>query len=61
MSFIWWSVIIRTCYQSTLYKNLQRDMRKPMIKTFDELNEKNFSIILLPEAKEVLGDEFVKR
>jgi hypothetical protein len=42
MMFIIWSLIIRTCYQSMLYKNLQQDMRRPRIQTFAELNEKNF-------------------
>jgi hypothetical protein len=61
MLFICWSVIIRTCYQSILYKNLQQDIRKPMIKTFDELNEKNFSIIIAPGAEHILGVDFVER
>lgn len=43
--FIFWCLIIRTCYQSELYKNLQRDMRKPRIASVDELNEKNFTLI----------------
>jgi hypothetical protein len=61
MSFIMWSVIIRTCYQSILYKNLQQDMRKPMIKTFDQLNENNFTIMVLKGAERLLGDEFMRR
>jgi hypothetical protein len=61
MSFIWWSVIIRTCYQSTLFKNLQQDMRKPMIKTFGELIEKNFTFFFFPHIEPYLGEEFVKR
>jgi hypothetical protein len=59
--FLMWSLIIRTCYQSILYKNLQQDMRKPMIKTFDELNEKNFTIFFNFGAEKTLGDEFMKR
>jgi hypothetical protein len=45
MLFIVWSLIIRTCYQSELYKNLQGDLRKPRIQTVDELNEKNFTLV----------------
>lgn len=37
--FVMWSLIIRTCYQSKLYKNLQSRMRKPMLRSVDELNE----------------------
>jgi hypothetical protein len=36
-------------------------MRKPMVKTFDELNERNFTIFLFDGAEKFLGDEFVKR
>jgi hypothetical protein len=43
MFFVIWSLIIRTCYQSELYKNLQTDMRKPIIQSIDELNEQNFT------------------
>lgn len=43
MLFIIWSLIIRTCYQSTLFKLLQADARKPEIKTYTELYEKGFT------------------
>jgi hypothetical protein len=61
MMFIIWSMIIRTCYQSILYKNLQLDMRKPRIQTFDELNEKNFSIKIGDRFNLICGDEFISR
>jgi hypothetical protein len=61
MMFIIWSLIIRTCYQSMLYENLQKDMRKPRIKTFDELNEKNFTIFVPKEPERHLGEELVRR
>jgi hypothetical protein len=35
LMFVIWTLIIKTCYQSILYKNLQLDMRRPAIKTFD--------------------------
>lgn len=41
--FIFWSLIIRTCYQSELFKYLQADLRKPIVQTIDELIEKNFT------------------
>jgi hypothetical protein len=61
MMFIVWSLIIRTCYQSILYKNLQQDMRRPRITTFEELNDKNFSIVIEPDFKETFGEDFMKR
>jgi hypothetical protein len=56
--FIMWSLIIRTCYQSMLYKNLQKDLRRPRIKTFDELNEKNFKIGFGNGTIQALDEEF---
>ena len=47
MMFVIWALIIRTCYQSELYKNLQTDMRRPRVKTIDEMNEKNFTLVCL--------------
>lgn len=44
MLFIWWTLMIRTCYQSELFKYLQGDSRKPIISSIDELNEKNFTL-----------------
>jgi hypothetical protein len=61
MMFIMWSLIFRTCYQSILYKNLQQDLRKPRLKTLDELNEKNFSIVMDNEVKLLFDDEFISR
>lgn len=43
MLFIIWSLIIRTCYQSVLYKILQHDLRKPELKSLKELIENNFT------------------
>jgi hypothetical protein len=43
--FVIWSLTIRTCYQSELYKNLQSDLRKPRIQTVDDLIEKNFTLV----------------
>lgn len=53
MMFIIWSLIIRTCYQSELFKYLQTDSRKPRIKSFDEMIEKNFTWYTINPAFEV--------
>ena len=35
--FVLWSLIIRTCHQSMLFELMQADLRRPPIKTLDEL------------------------
>ena len=42
--FMIWSLIIRTCYQSELFKYLQKDMRRRGAETFDDLHKMNFNI-----------------
>lgn len=41
--FIIWSLIIRTCYQSELFKYLQAD-RRPIVKSFDEMVARGFTL-----------------
>lgn len=43
MNFIIWCLIIRTCYQSELFKYLQSDLRKPEPRTVVEMIKKNFT------------------
>ena len=43
MLFIIWSLIIRTFYQSLLYKNFQADIRKPELKDIFEAIKKNYT------------------
>lgn len=43
MLFIGWCLVIRTCYQSELYKHLQSDKRKPEVKAIEEMIRKNFT------------------
>lgn len=43
--FVIWSLIIRTCYQSELFKYLQNDIRKPSIKTADEIVLSNYTFL----------------
>lgn len=42
--FIVYSLIIRTCYQSTLFKLLQADVRKPEVKMIAELYDRGFTL-----------------
>lgn len=46
MMFMIWSLIIRTCYQSKMFENLQSDMRHPRVKTFADFNEMNFTLLI---------------
>ena len=41
--FIFWSLIIRTCHQSMLFELMQADLRRPTIKTLDELFQSHLS------------------
>ena len=43
MLFIFWSLIIRTCHQSMLYKLMQEDLRRPTIETNDEFFESDLT------------------
>jgi hypothetical protein len=43
INFTIWSMIIRTCYQSELYKYLQKDIRKLEVQTIQEMVEKGFT------------------
>lgn len=45
MLFLWWTLIIRTCYQSDLYKYLQTDSRKPPVQSIEEMIQRNFSFV----------------
>lgn len=53
--FIFWSLIIRTCYQSTLYAYLQSDMRKPAFTTIEELRDNNFTSYGVSERGKVFN------
>lgn len=45
-TFLVWGLIIRTCYQSLSYRDLQSDMRHSPTKSFEELASKNFTQIV---------------
>lgn len=44
MTYILFSLIVRTAYQSKMFEFLQQELRKPEIKTIDELIQRNFTI-----------------
>ena len=46
MNFILFSLIMRTAYQGKYFEFLTSEMRKKRIQTIEELNDKNFTIIL---------------
>ena len=42
--FVVWSLIIRTCHQSMLFQLMQSDLRRPTIRTIDEVFESNLTL-----------------
>lgn len=42
--FVWWSLIMRTCYQSELFKYLQADPRRPPLTSIEAMEESGFCI-----------------
>ena len=58
--FVMWSLIIRTCHQSMLFELLQADLRRPAIKTMDELFGSNMTMRLSEFCHDgdVLSDEY---
>lgn len=43
--FVLWCLVIRTCYQSKMFENLQTDPRKAQPKTVKDLFERNFTFL----------------
>lgn len=46
--FVFWSLVIRTCYQSKLFEFLQSDLRKPRIESLSDVAKHNFTILEAP-------------
>jgi hypothetical protein len=46
MSFIIYSLIIRTCYQGKSFEFMQKEMRKPQVQSIEEAADKNFEFYL---------------
>ena len=60
--FIIWSLIIRTCHQSMLFDLLQADLRRPSIRTLDELFESDLTLhdTVGKEKFSITVDEYFK-
>ena len=58
--FAVWSLIIRTCHQSMLFELLQADLRRPTVKTLDELFESNLTLYVM-ENSTILNEYFTSR
>ena len=58
--FVFWSLIIRTCYQSLFFELLQADLRKSTIKTLDDLFESNITLYEV-ERSLIFGEYFEER
>ena len=54
--FVIWSLIIRTCHQSMLFELMQADLRRPTIKTIDELFKSDLTFYTM--NKIYILDEF---
>ncbi|KAG5668712.1 hypothetical protein PVAND_016640 [Polypedilum vanderplanki] len=44
--YIWFCLIIRTCWQSMMFEFMTSDMRKPLPETLDDLRELNYTIVI---------------
>ncbi|KAG5667899.1 hypothetical protein PVAND_015864 [Polypedilum vanderplanki] len=44
--YIWFCLIIRTCWQSMMFELMTSDMRKPLPQTLDDLRELNYTIVI---------------
>lgn len=58
--FVLWCFIIRTCYQSKMFENLQNDVRKPEVQSIDELFEKNFTFFYTDAYYQTMIQELSK-
>lgn len=64
MVFILYCLIMRTAWQGKMFEFLQKDMRKPEVKSIEEMIEKNFTFYMDNEARDFLektdfGERFV--
>ncbi|KAG5670881.1 hypothetical protein PVAND_001113 [Polypedilum vanderplanki] len=49
--YIWFCLMIRTCWQSKMFEFMTSDMRKPLPASLEDLIEMNYAIILRDEEK----------
>ena len=60
LSFILWCLVVRTAYQGKLFEFTTTAIRKPEMRTLEELKAKNFSLYMLDDNYHNIL-EFVKR
>ncbi|CAG9811075.1 unnamed protein product [Chironomus riparius] len=61
LSFILWCLVIRTAYQGKLFEFTTTAIRKPEMRTLEELKDKNFSLYMPDENEYHKILDFVKR
>ncbi|KAG5671307.1 hypothetical protein PVAND_001512 [Polypedilum vanderplanki] len=44
--FIWFCLIIRTCWQSKMFELMTSDMRKPLPRTLEDLRKMNYTVVV---------------
>ena len=61
LSFILWCLVVRTAYQGKLFEFTTTAIRKPEMRTLEELKNKNFSLYLPDDYDYHKVLDFVKR
>ncbi|KAG5671310.1 hypothetical protein PVAND_001515 [Polypedilum vanderplanki] len=49
--FIWFCLIIRTCWQSMMFEFMTTDMRKPLPASLDDLRKMNYTVMFCMDTK----------
>lgn len=60
VSFMLFSLVMRTAYQGKQFQFMQNEMRRPDVKTIDEMIESNFTLYVY-EIREFRNMEFIER
>ncbi|KAG5679498.1 hypothetical protein PVAND_009062 [Polypedilum vanderplanki] len=61
ITFIWYCLIIRTCWQSKMFEYLTTDMRKPLPEKFEDLKRMNYTIVTIDEYSAFLNESINNR
>lgn len=62
MSFVMFSLVMRTAWQGKMFEYLQKSMTKPEVQTIEQMIQKNFTFYMLDQFAENYVDmEFVRR
>lgn len=56
MTFLMYSMVIRTLYQGSYYKFMKENIRHKEIQSFDEIVQKNFKLYVTPGIGDMFGD-----